>query len=164
MALIFALGVNKTSVDVNKRNADSKLEANPYIYNGYYNYEARYMFKPMQKSWLSPFLLITYLATSITGILMLFHIKFTGLYPVHEWVGLAFVIAGILHVVLNWKLLTSYFCKSNLKLNATYGTIIGLILIIIVAFTIPSKGHGDHSRYHANTDSVSQAVNSSENS
>ena len=45
------------------------------------------MIKPMQKSWLSPFLFITYLATSITGIFMLFHIKFPGLYPVHKWGG-----------------------------------------------------------------------------
>lgn len=116
------------------------------------------MFKPTQKSWLSPFLMITYIATSATGILMLFHIKFPGLYPVHEWVGLAFVIAGIIHVVLNWKMFASYFSKLNLRANATYGTVIALVLVVVIAFAIPSNGHGDHSKYHANADSTSQSL------
>ncbi|WP_165313955.1 DUF4405 domain-containing protein [Vibrio ziniensis] len=116
------------------------------------------MFKPTQKSWLSPFLMITYIATSITGVLMLFHIKFPGLYPVHEWVGLAFVIAGIIHIVLNWKMFASYFSKLNLRANATYGTVIALVLVVVIAFAIPSNGHGDHSKYHANAGSTSQSL------
>lgn len=116
------------------------------------------MFKPTQKSWLSPFLMITYIATSLTGILMLFHIKFPGLYPVHEWVGLAFVIAGIIHVILNWKMFASYFTKLNLRNNAAYGTIIAVLLVVIVAFAIPSNGHGDHSRYHASSESTPSSL------
>ena len=115
------------------------------------------MIKPMQKSWLSPFLFITYLATSITGIFMLFHIKFPGLYPVHKWGGLAFVIAGVFHVIINWRMFASYFNKGNFKRNATLGTVIGLLLIIAIAIAIPSKGgYGGHGHYHAGIESAPQ--------
>jgi uncharacterized membrane protein YraQ (UPF0718 family) len=118
----------------------------------------------MKKSWLSSLLFITYIATSVTGLFMLFHIKFPGLYPVHEWVGLAFVIAGVFHVIINWRIFVSYFSKGNLKRNATLGTVIGLILIIAIAFTIPSNGgHGSH-KYHATLDTPPQNTLTVENS
>ncbi len=111
------------------------------------------MFKPTQKSWISPFLFVTYIATSITGILMLFHIKFPGLYPIHEWGGLAFLVAGILHVIVNWKLFVSYFNKRSLQRNAVLGTVIAIILITLIAFTVPTKnGHGEHGHFHASSE------------
>ncbi|PJC86687.1 hypothetical protein CSW98_06750 [Vibrio sp. HA2012] len=113
------------------------------------------MFKPMEKSWLSPFLLITYISTSVTGIFMLFHIKFPGLYPVHEWGGLLFVAAGIFHVIINWKMLVSYFNKDKLKRNAIVGTVIGLCLIAIIAVAIPSNKHSGRG-VHASAESALQ--------
>ncbi|WPC72845.1 DUF4405 domain-containing protein [Vibrio porteresiae] len=63
----------------------------------------------MQRPYLSPFLLVCYLSTSITGILMLLHVGFPAIHPIHEWGGVAFVIGGLLHLILNWRALTTYF-------------------------------------------------------
>lgn len=112
------------------------------------------MSKFMEKSWLSPFLLITYIATSVTGILMLFHIKFPGLYPVHEWGGLIFILAGILHTVINWKMLTSYFNKNKQKRNAVMATFIAIFSIILIAVSVPSNKHSHSGNFHANTSST----------
>lgn len=115
--------------------------------------------KPMTKSWVSPFLLITYISTSVTGIFMLFHIKFWGLYPIHEWGGVAFIIAGVLHVILNWKLLTSYFNKNSHKTNAILGTAFGVILLIVIALIVPSKSGRDYKHYHAISTPISVSQN-----
>lgn len=97
------------------------------------------------KSWLSPFLLVTYLAVSITGILMLFHIRFPGLNSIHEWVGLAFVIASILHVCVNWARLKSYFTMKRSTTKAVWATAIAVILVVTTAMWIPSiKGHNSN--------------------
>ncbi len=108
------------------------------------------MLKPMEKSWLSPFLLVTYIATSVTGIIMLFHVRFPGLYAVHEWGGVLFIIAGILHLVINWRMFTSYFKRHKMKRNALYGTIIGLCFITVIAAFIPSTKHSRH-HHHQNS-------------
>jgi len=109
------------------------------------------MLKIMEKSWLSPFLLITYLSTSITGLLMLFHIKAPGLYPIHNWGGIIFIVAGILHLIINWKMFLSYFNKKHLKYKAMIGMMVGLFLIAIIAINAPSNGHKGRNKYRENT-------------
>lgn len=104
-----------------------------------------------QKSWLSPFVAITYLAVSITGVLMLFHLKMPGLHPVHQWGGLIFVLGGAVHLLLNWRLFVSYFTKSS----AFWGACVGLALMVMIATLVPSKhpnkynGHGVQTVTHS---------------
>lgn len=92
----------------------------------------------MQRPYLSPFLLVCYLSTSITGILMLLHLGFPAIHPIHEWGGVAFVIGGLLHLILNWRALTTYF-KPKLRSQAIWGMVGCVVLIAVITVFIPEQ-------------------------
>ena len=94
----------------------------------------------MKRPYLSPFLLVCYVSTSVTGILMLLHMGFPAIHPIHEWGGLAFVIGGLLHLMLNWRALTTYF-KPKLRSQAIWGMVGCIVLITIIALFIPEQDH-----------------------
>lgn len=95
------------------------------------------MVKSTHKSWISPLLAVTFIAVSLTGILMLFHIRFPGMHPIHKWGGLLFVAAGVVHLLLNWKVFASYF-KSSRGVWAASLSIAALILSVMVT---PARDH-----------------------
>lgn len=65
--------------------------------------------KQIHNIWLSPFIAIAFTIVVLTGLLMFFHIGHGYLKNVHEWIGLLFGVAAALHLLLNWRLFTSYF-------------------------------------------------------
>lgn len=93
----------------------------------------------LQRSWLSPLVAVTFFGVSVTGILMLFHLKLPGMVSIHEWGGLLFVLAGICHLLLNWQAFRSYF-KSK---DAMVGLLIGTVALVFIAMTIPSTQHSN---------------------
>jgi len=97
------------------------------------------MNKLQHKSWLSPFLFTAFAVISITGIMMLFHIKVPGFHTLHEWLGLAFVIAGIVHLTLNWRMFAKYFSSKN----AAIGLIAAVVLGIFIVSVAPQGQHGN---------------------
>jgi Na+/melibiose symporter-like transporter len=50
-----------------------------------------------------PLLLVAFLLTGATGILMFFHIHFKGMGELHKWAGNLFVLAGLVHLYPNFK-------------------------------------------------------------
>ncbi len=94
----------------------------------------------IRKTWLTPFMAVTYIAVAATGVIMLFHAKMPGLYSLHKWGGLIFVIAGVTHLMLNWRIFASYFKKSH----AVWGACLGVIAMLVVAIAFPSgeRQHG----------------------
>jgi hypothetical protein len=62
-----------------------------------------------QRTVLSPFLLVLFLTLSVTGLLMLLHIRNGAIVTAHEWTGLVFIIAGLIHFILNFRQFLSYF-------------------------------------------------------
>ncbi|MDB1124274.1 DUF4405 domain-containing protein [Vibrio algarum] len=110
--------------------------------------------KLTDKSWLSPFLAVTYLAVSVTGVCLLFHIDFYGIRPIHDWGGLAFVIAGVLHSIVNWRKFTSYFTRSIERQKAIWGAGVAtaLVAVLLVSMGSGKDGHrhrDHHERVHA---------------
>ncbi|GHV02464.1 hypothetical protein AGMMS49521_4290 [Campylobacterota bacterium] len=73
---------------------------------------------------------------SVSGILMVFHIKTSGLETVHEWVGVLFVAAIALHLINHIKPTASYFKKAltPVLIAAT------LAASAILYAAVPSKG------------------------
>jgi hypothetical protein len=45
----------------------------------------------------------TFLVTAVTGVLMFYHLDGRYLRTAHDWIGMAFVIAAVFHVVRNWR-------------------------------------------------------------
>lgn len=73
----------------------------------------------------------------ISGVLMFFHIKDSGIVTMHEWIGILFVIVAVLHVVVNWKAFSSYFSKA--------ATILPMLVILAVGagvYGVNSAGEG----------------------
>lgn len=111
-----------------------------------------------QKSWISPLIGITFIAVTITGFLMMFHLKLPGVYPIHLWGGVIFAIGGMIHLLLNWREFSSYFKNSM----AIWSTTIAVMALILIALFVPSNKHGErqHDRlksnhnYQANIDST----------
>ena len=63
----------------------------------------------MKRRWISPFVAVSFIILSISGILMLLHVKNGGIVNLHEWIGIFFVAAGALHLILNWPAFLACF-------------------------------------------------------
>lgn len=99
------------------------------------------MLNSAQKPWISPFVAVTYTAVAVSGLLMLFHIKFPGVLHLHQWGGVLFLIGGTIHMLINRRILLSYF--KNTK--AVYGTLVGILTIVLLVSLSPhEKGGGRH--------------------
>ncbi len=95
-----------------------------------------------KRLWVSPFVAVTYVTVACTGLLLLFHLKFPGVYSLHQWGGLLFIISGALHLSLNWRVFVSY-----LKNNQAIGAIlVGVLALVLIALTVPSGKHGNQYR------------------
>lgn len=90
------------------------------------------------KSLISPFVAVTYAAVAITGILMLFHLKMGGIYTIHQWGGIIFVLGTTIHILLNWRVLTLYF-KSG---KAKAGALAGVLAMVFILLVVPAKEDG----------------------
>ena len=60
------------------------------------------------RKYATPLSLVTGLAVSITGLMLLFGVR-GQIGELHEWIGVAFVVAIVLHIVRNWKALGILF-------------------------------------------------------
>ncbi|MFT5729320.1 MAG: hypothetical protein ACI8PB_003485 [Desulforhopalus sp.] len=101
------------------------------------------MFNSTQKPWISPFVAVTYTAVAVSGILMLLHIKFPGVLHIHQWGGILFLIGGTIHMLINWRILISYF--KNTK--AVYGALAGILMMVLLVSLSPQENGGGRHGY-----------------
>ncbi len=101
------------------------------------------MINSRHKQWLSPFAATAFFAVSITGVLLLFHMKSGGVYQIHKWGGLLFILAGLLHIMANWRIFASYF-KRKTAFSGILAAVAGIALLVVL---LPHNDHGGKSRY-----------------
>lgn len=77
---------------------------------------------------ISPFTSITFISVAITGLLLTFHIKNSGIKILHEWIGYAFVAAGLMHLIINWKAFASYLIKRRAMAAIAAGVVASFVL------------------------------------
>lgn len=58
---------------------------------------------------------VTFVVVSITGVVLFFHIGEDLLMGVHQWLGMAFVAAGVFHAVKHVKSLSKLLTKTRAK-------------------------------------------------
>lgn len=92
------------------------------------------------RTYATPLSLVTGLAVSITGLMLLFGVR-GPMGDVHEWIGVAFVAAIVMHIVRNWKAVGFLFHSKASAATAIIGGI-ALTALIVVAFPA-GGGHGD---------------------
>ncbi len=56
----------------------------------------------------------TFFIVGITGVLLFFHLDFGGVEFVHEWVGMAMIVACVLHIVVNFSSFKKFFRGKSL--------------------------------------------------
>lgn len=84
---------------------------------------------------LSPFVAVAFLVISVTGVLLFFHVKNGPIMVLHEWFGWTFVVAGLVHVLLNIKPLFSY-----LRLRSGLASL-AVALIVTAVLAIAGLNH-----------------------
>jgi len=90
----------------------------------------------LQRTWISPFTCVTFTVVGVTGLLLAFHIKSSGIKALHEWIGYAFTLAGVMHLLVNWKTFTTHF-RNRAALLALFA---GVILSLAVLSTAGGEG------------------------
>ena len=75
------------------------------------------------------FTTLTFLVIAISGIMMFFHFFGMEVKALHNILGLIFVIAGVFHVIMNWKAMKNYFSKKIFISASLIVTIISAGLI-----------------------------------
>jgi hypothetical protein len=88
------------------------------------------------RKWSTPMIIGAGLFVSVTGVLMLMGIH-NPIQFAHEWVGLVFVIAILLHVLNHWSAFKNYFSQP-LALS-----LLGLVAMVSSTFVFVSSTQGD---------------------
>ncbi|EAK0826291.1 DUF4405 domain-containing protein [Campylobacter fetus] len=60
--------------------------------------------------------IVTFIVVGITGVLMFFDIKSSGIKVLHEYIGIAMVIASVLHIMANLTPFKKYFAGKKLAI------------------------------------------------
>jgi hypothetical protein len=94
------------------------------------------------RTWLSPATAITFAAVAATGILMLVEVESAPIKGIHQWIGLAFAIAGLFHLILNWRAFIRYFRSWTAVASLVAG------VALCVALGLTSTGEEHHGRGH----------------
>lgn len=94
---------------------------------------------------------LTFLVISVTGVLLFFHIKSGVIIHLHEWIGMVFLAAAVVHLVINWRSFIAYL--SNRSFWVSFLAVAAACALVM---TLPS-GHGKGPRGGSPT-VVGQAV------
>ena len=92
---------------------------------------------PSHKTWVSPITAVSFLAVTITGFLMLFHVRLPGVRGIHEWMGITMGVGGLLHLILNWRAFVSHFRRRRAVL-----ALLAAVSLVVAALLAP--GGDDH--------------------
>jgi hypothetical protein len=94
------------------------------------------------KSWLSPVVAMSFVLLAGTGILLLCDVKNHPIMALHEWMGVVFSVAGLVHLIVNWRVFTAYFKRRSALIALIITLILGVMLIIAGALEKPHGPHG----------------------
>jgi len=97
----------------------------------------------LKGTWISPFIAVSFCIISMTGILMLLHVRNGALSVLHEWMGVIFVVAGFLHLILNWSAFLS--CFKNKQSVITVVVVLLVSSILFFGGIFGDKGYSDFS-------------------
>ncbi|WP_051249706.1 DUF4405 domain-containing protein [Maridesulfovibrio zosterae] len=96
--------------------------------------------KIADRSFLSPAVAFTFIPVALSGLFLLFHVRFDGIKGIHQWLGLAFIIFCSFHIMVNWRCLLKYFSKREAH--------VALILTIVLTLTCAVLGGKNRNGSH----------------
>ncbi len=84
--------------------------------------------KTALRPYVNPSVAFTFAAVSVTGLLMLFDLGDAE--DLHKWAGIAFIIAGAMHVAIQWRVLVACFRGRKTAVWTAAIFLLGAILIV----------------------------------
>jgi hypothetical protein len=99
------------------------------------------------RTYATPISFVTFLGCALTGLLLFFGVRSRPLGEVHEWLGIVFVVALILHLARNWRGVMAMLTSPRAKLVTG---IIAVTAAVFIIFAIPfgGGGHGHGQGFH----------------
>ena len=94
------------------------------------------------RKYATPLSFVTFLAAGVTGVMMFLGVGSHQLGDLHEWLGLAFVAAMILHLVRNWRGVLAMLSAPRAKAIFTGLGTAAVVLIAVFGFGGQGGGHG----------------------
>jgi hypothetical protein len=89
------------------------------------------------RKYATPLSLVTFLAAAVTGLMLFWDVRSRQLSEVHEWVGVIFVIALLLHLGRNWRGMLAMLSSPRSKV------IVGGLGVVALAFILGSMPFGN---------------------
>ena len=74
--------------------------------------------------WGSTFIFASFVITSVTGVMLYFHVRAGSTEALHIWIGFLMIAAAFLHIARNWRQFLGYFRKP-----AFYGAVVATAMI-----------------------------------
>ena len=99
------------------------------------------------RSFLSAAVMLTFIPTAITSILLLFHVHSSILMEIHQWLGLVFLTVCCCHIFLNWNVMKKHLTKKEAKTALA----ITAIITICLGFIGSTENHDDRGRNYPET-------------
>lgn len=88
----------------------------------------------MLKKYSTPLTAVTAIVVCVTGVMMFFHLYKGEVQAMHEWLGMGFVVAAVLHLLRHRRPLTFMMKQSRTHI------LLVLTLVVSLAFLYPSSG------------------------
>ena len=100
--------------------------------------------KPLTtRSWSTPLIIATSMAVAISGVLMFFHIAKDMVESMHEWLGLLFVLAIVLHILNHWLSFSRYFVDKRAL------AVVAVVVAVAIGWVVVS-GQADEGKSRGN--------------
>ena len=97
----------------------------------------------MERTWISPFVALSFFVVSMTGILMLTHARSGLINSLHEWMGVLLIIFGVIHLAINWKAFVA--CFRNRHCLVAVVAVAAVILLLCFGGIFSLDGGSNHS-------------------
>jgi hypothetical protein len=100
------------------------------------------------RTYATPLSFVTFLGCALTGLLLFFGIRSRPLGEVHEWLGIVFVVALVLHLARNWRGVTAMLTAPRARLATGIGAVLVAIYVLSAAPFQGGHGQGHGHGYH----------------
>jgi len=94
------------------------------------------------RTYATPLSFVTFLGCAVTGLLLFFGIRSRPLGEVHEWLGIIFVVALLLHLARNWRGVTAMLTAPRAKLATGIAAILVAVYVLSAAPFQGGYGYG----------------------
>jgi len=110
-----------------------------------------YPTRDLLKKLATPLAIAFFMVIAVSGIMLFFHLGEGFVKELHEWLGMVFVVAAVLHVYRNWSLFKKYFQ------NHLLWKVFALTLGVVLAFVLPTGLSGPHKGLRSLVEAVAAA-------